>query len=107
MSYRFQSKATGDVLMLDADADRVLRAMGLIPAAQGILPPAAMPAAIDAIEAAIARDESQVAPTQAVAASADSDASDHPDISLHQRAWPLLEMMRRAHAEGEAIVWGV
>jgi len=28
-------------------------------------------------------------------------------VSLRQRAWPLAEMMKRARAVGEPIVWGV
>jgi hypothetical protein len=28
-------------------------------------------------------------------------------VSLRQRAWPLVEMMRRSHAAGHEIVWGV
>ncbi|HNJ83875.1 MAG TPA: DUF1840 family protein, partial [Piscinibacter sp.] len=28
-------------------------------------------------------------------------------VSLRQRAWPMVEMLRRAQAEGKEIVWGV
>jgi hypothetical protein len=28
-------------------------------------------------------------------------------VTLRQRAWPLVEMMKRAHAEDQDIVWGV
>jgi hypothetical protein len=28
-------------------------------------------------------------------------------VSLRQRAWPMIEMMKRAHAAGKEIVWGV
>ena len=31
----------------------------------------------------------------------------HDRVSLRQRAWPLIEMMKRAHAEDQDIVWGV
>jgi hypothetical protein len=30
-----------------------------------------------------------------------------PEVSLRQRLWPMREMMRRSHAEGQPIVWGV
>jgi len=36
------------------------------------------------------------------AAEADSD-----DVSLRQRAWPLVEMMKRAQDADVPIVWGV
>jgi hypothetical protein len=28
-------------------------------------------------------------------------------VGLKQRVWPMVEMMKRAHAAGEPIVWGV
>lgn len=53
MTYRFQSKAAGDVLMLGPAGDSVMRAMGLVPVDKGILQPQAMPAAIHAAGEAI------------------------------------------------------
>jgi hypothetical protein len=32
---------------------------------------------------------------------------DDEPVTLRQRAWPLLEMLKRAHADDEAIVRGV
>ena len=29
------------------------------------------------------------------------------DVGLRQRLWPMVEMLRRAHAPGEPVVWGV
>lgn len=102
MTYRFHSKAAGDVLMLGPAGDAVLQAMGIAPARQGIIEPAAMPAALRAVEAAVARDEA--APASTVVQDGDEDGA---AVSLRQRAWPLVEMMKRAHAENEPIVWGV
>lgn len=107
MTYTFKSKAAGDVLMLRADAQRVLTAMGLAAPPQGIIEPAAMPAAIAAIDAAMAREESSQPRADTVARGADDAASDSESVSLRQRAWPLLEMMKRAQAEAEPVVWGV
>lgn len=50
MTYRFQSKACADVLMLHEAGDEVLRAMGKAPAAKGIFVPHEMPAAVRAVE---------------------------------------------------------
>jgi hypothetical protein len=105
--YKFKSKAAGDVIMLGPTGDAVLRATGREPSPKGIFEPADMPTAMSAIEAAIAADEAQ-------RARADQEAADNGDpppkrdaISLRQRAWPLVEMMKRAHQAGEPIVWGV
>jgi hypothetical protein len=105
MIYKFKSKATGDLIMLGAHGDELMRLMGREPAAQGIVQPADMPAALQALQAAIAARE-----VAADAAAADGDEQDvrgPHGVSLRQRAWPLIEMLRRAQAAGEPVVWGV
>ena len=107
MIYKFRSKAAGDVIMLGPTGDAVLRAAGREPAPQGIFEPAAMPAARAAIERAIEADDAAraEAETQARAEGAKARAGD--GLGLRQRAWPLVEMMKRAEGAGEPIVWGV
>ena len=106
MIYKFKSKATGDVIMLQPHGDQVLRVLGKEPSAKGIIEVAAMPAFIAAIESAI--NAGELARERAVAQAAEEGARLPPrDISLRQRAWPLVEMMRRAHAAQHEIVWGV
>ena len=110
MIYRFQSKASGDVLMTAPAGERVLRTIGIEPAPQGIVEPGAMPAAIRALEAAIDSDEAVRARTQVAHEALNDDGAaeaDSDDVSLRQRAWPLVEMMKRAQAEDVPIVWGV
>ena len=103
MIYKFKSKAAGDVIMLGPNGDHVLRLIGKEPAATGIIAPAAMPAAMAAIEQAVAADEAaRQGATEPARAAAPADR-----ISLRQRAWPLVEMMKRAHAANQEIVWGV
>jgi Domain of unknown function (DUF1840) len=104
MLYKFKSKAAGDVIMLQANGDQVLRILGKEPAAKGIIEAAAMPAAMAALEAAIISGET--APNEPPGAAPESTAG-ADRVSLRQRAWPLVEMMKRAHAAGEPIVWGV
>ena len=93
--------------MLGPAGDTVLRAMGLVPAGKGIISPEDMPAAVTAVEAAIAHDESCRDRARTAAAGEDSSSSERDEVFLRQRAWPLVEMMKRAHAENEPIVWGV
>lgn len=100
MIYKFKSKASGDVIMLGALGDRLLTLMGKEPAAKGIIEPVAFPAAISALQAAIAEEECEQAQA------AEDDAAT-PSISLRQRAWPLIDMMQRCQAAQEPIVWGV
>ncbi|KNZ31368.1 MAG: hypothetical protein AD742_17535 [Methylibium sp. NZG] len=108
MMYKFKSKAAGDVIMLGPNGDQVLRLMGKEPAAKGIIEPADMAAAISAIEQAVAADEAARAASKADAA-AEQDKPEGPRdrVSLRQRAWPMVEMLKRARAADQNIVWGV
>ena len=104
MLYKFKSKAAGDVIMLGPNGDQVMRLVGREPAAQGIFEVAHMPQLISALEQAVAADD---------AARKADDTADEPQgtakgdgVSLRQRVWPLVEMLRRCHAAGEVITWG-
>jgi hypothetical protein len=102
MIYKFRCKAAGDLIMLGAHGDQLLRLLGREPAAKGIIEPAQMPAAIAALQAAV---------QQGAPAGDDDDAADdeapRDRVQLHQRLWPMIEMLRRAADAGEPIVWGV
>ena len=66
-----------------------------------------MPAAIAALQAAIAADDA-ARPSRAEADEATDDGRRRARRSaLRQRLWPMVEMLRRAHAAGEPVVWGV
>ena len=57
MLYKFKSRATGDLILLNEQGLRLLQIMGKEPTAQGIVTVAQIPAAIAAIEAAVAQEE--------------------------------------------------
>lgn len=103
MIYKFKSKAAGDVIMLGPTGDQILRVLGREPAAKGIIEVDAMPAAIAALEQAVQADDA----ARAQAGAEGDEASGPKGISLRQRAWPLVEMLKRSHAAGADIVWGV
>ena len=104
MIYKFKSKAAGDVIMLGPQGDQILGIVGKAPAAQGIFEVADMPAAIAAIEQAVAAEEASGQPGDGAA---DRKTASADRIGLRQRAWPLVEMLKRCQAEGAVIVWGV
>ena len=107
MIYKFKSKAAGDVIMMGPAGDDVLRLMGKSAAAQGIIESGAMRAAISALEQAVAADEAARAQAETEAAAEGQKLAPRDGVSLRQRAWPLVEMMKRSSAEGADIVWGV
>lgn len=108
MIYKFKSRVAGDVIMMSPAADEVLRTIGKPVAAQGIIEVAAMPAAIAAIESAVAADDALREQAAADAATSGRKLAPRDGVvTLRQRAWPLVEMMKRSAAEQADIVWGV
>jgi hypothetical protein len=116
MLYTFKSKATGNLVMLQAQGQQVLRLIGKADADQlvrGILEPADMPAAIAALQLAVQQDDATRA--EAAAQAQIAPAADNPtpadtpahSISLRQRVHPLLQMLQKCHAANTPMVWGV
>ena len=108
MIYKFKSKAGGDVLMLGPNGDALLRSLGREPAAKGIIEPVAMPAAMQAIEQAVAADDAaRAAARQGADGNGPAAAGPADAISLRQRFWPMVDLLKRAHQAGEPVLWGV
>ncbi len=107
--YKFKSRAAGDLIMLEPNGRQMLKIIGKDDAnsGKGILLPEQMPAAIAALEAAVAQDEA--ARTQAALdAQARGEAAPRTEgISLRQRAVPFIAMLQRCHKAEKEIVWGV
>ena len=107
MLYKFKSKAAGDLIMLGPNGRQVLQIIGKEPGTKGIIEPAQMGAAIQALESAIAREEADQKQADAQASAKGEKAGRAEGISLRQRAVPFVDMLRRAEKAGEDIVWGV
>ncbi len=103
MIYKFTSKASGDVIMLGPQGDELMRLLKRSPTQRGIIEVADMPAALLALEAAVAGNRSGAAHN---AADEQSTANEEP-VALRQRLWPVMEMLRRCQAAGQPVVWGV
>ena len=111
MIYKFKSKAAGDVIMLQPTGDRVLALIGKDVTPKGIIEPAQMPAAIQTLADAVAADDAarsrRASGEEGRDAGEEDAAAGRDQVSLRQRVWPLVEMMKRAHAANEPIMWGV
>ncbi len=107
MLYKFKSKASADLIMLEPNGRQILQIIGKDAVPQGIILPEQMLAAAVALEAAAAQNEVErqhaIDEAQALGhAVALSDA-----ISLRKRAGPFIDMLRSCQAQSESIVWGV
>lgn len=107
MLYKFKSKDSADLIMMGPAGDHLLGLIGRSPAAKGIIEVADLPAAIAALEKAVADDELDWAQLQAEAKADGRALPMRKGVSLRQRAWPLMEMMRRAYAHEHQLMWGV
>jgi hypothetical protein len=105
--YKFRSKAAADVIMMGPTGDQVLRLMGREPSAQGLVDVESLNAAISALERGVAEDEAAFARLQLEAEERGEVLPVRQGISLRQRAWPLLELMRHSLAARQDMVWGV
>ena len=61
MHYVFRSRADADLIMMAPVGDQLLRIIGRVPSARGIIEAAALPAAIQAIEGAVPADRREQA----------------------------------------------
>lgn len=92
-------------MMMNAVGDHLLRIIGKRVGIPGILLSSDLTPAIQALEFAVREEQShltKVADWSDFKGYAGSDT-----VTLRQSAWPLLEMMKRARIEDQAIVWGV
>ena len=111
MLYKFKSRAVADLILLEPQGRQILQIIGKTPGPTGIVTVAQMPAALAALEAAVAADEARLREAKA-AATADTDHDAEPEgssatVRLHQRAAPFLDMLRRSLNEDSDVVWGV
>ena len=108
MLYKFKSKVTGDLIMLEPNGRQVLQIIGKGDGAKGILLPADMPSAIAALERAVAEDEAaQQQRVQEAQAAGEKLAPRAETVSLRQRAVPFIDMLKRCQQADKEIVWGV
>jgi len=111
MLYKFKSKTTGDLIMLEANGRRVLEVIGKDSSpgsgAKGIIEPAQMAAAITALHSAMDKEDADKEAASAAALANHEPAPQFDAISLRQRALPFIEMLRRCEKAGAQVVWGV
>lgn len=100
MLYKFKSKNAGDVIMLQANGRKVLELIGKDAGPTGIILAAQVPAAIKALQEAIALEESHEENHDANVVPGDSPG-------LRQRAMPFIDMLQRNYQAGTDVTWGV
>ena len=114
MLYKFKSRSTADLILLEPHGRRLLQLTGKETGPTGIVTVAQIPAALAALEAAVLDDDRRLAARakeKKTLPHAQEDDVDDADtqgdsVSLHQRAAPFIEMLRRSAEGGHDVVWG-
>jgi hypothetical protein len=106
----FRSKAAGEIFMFAETARRIFEILGRPEAPRGVITadqvPDALRRLVDAVEAEkaqlkAAREDAEVHDKQ-------GDGTPQPQpITLGQRAFPLVEMLREAQKKKVDVTWGI
>lgn len=117
MLFKFKSKASSDLIMLEADARWLLKIMLDKDPDKGIILQQDLPDAILRLEAAVLQDE---AARQQRSEKAQRPVGDRPEhaaddtpaeplepVRLAQRASPMIKLLKLCLSESCEVVWGV
>ena len=109
MLYKFKSKATADLVMLQPNAEEILKIIGKAAGSTGIITAAQAGTAVAALKAEIARREAlhETPPPTDSDSDEPNDAAKAEAVSLRHRAAPFISMLEQSSADGKDVVWGV
>lgn len=102
MLVTFKTDAYANITMFGDVAVELLRMMGHSGTVPSAINPEDIPAALERLEAALAAREPEPAET---AARDDEDQLGGRRVSLRNRAYPLVELMKAAHREQVPVMW--
>jgi hypothetical protein len=111
MIYKFKSRAAADVIMLKPNARQLLHILDKVNIndpddSDGIIMVDQISAALTALQFAIDAEEAALKEAQAQA-KAQGASPPHTVVSLRQRAYPIIEMLKRSAKEHCDVIWTV
>jgi len=106
----FRSKAAGEIFMFAETARRIFEIVGRPDAPRGVITAEQVPEALQRLVDAVEEEKAQLK-----AAKEDADLHDKQGdggmqqrpITLGQRAFPLIEMLRAAQKKQVDVTWGI
>jgi hypothetical protein len=107
MLYKFKSKASGDLIMMEADGRRLLQIIGKTELHRGVLQPQEIPAAMAALQNALTLEDAARTVSGTKQPSDEMPSAWNQAISLRQRSLPFMQMMQRCQDAQKEITWGV
>ena len=106
----FRSKAAGEIFMFAETARRIFDIIGKAESPRGVITAEQVPDALARLAAAVDEEKPQLKAAAEQAQDADrrgDEVAASRAITLGQRAFPLLEMLRAAQKKKVDITWGV
>lgn len=105
--YRFKSRETSDLVMLKPHGQRILEVLGKDPEGPGILQPADMAAAVQALRAAAEAEDAEQKRLKEEAQARGEVPPEFDQVGLRLRSVPFIEMLQRCEKAQVEVVWGV
>jgi hypothetical protein len=107
----FRSKAAGEIFMFAETARRILAIIGKQDTPRGVISAEQVGDALGRLAAAVEEEKAQIEQAREEAEQAqrrgEPAAEGARPITLAQRAYPLLEMLRAAQKKKVDVTWGV
>jgi len=105
----FRSKAAGEIFMFPETARRIFEILGRGEAPRGVITAEQVPDALQRLVAAVDQEKADLKAAQQQADPADeqAEAAAARAVTLGQRAFPLIEMLRAAGQRNVDVTWGV
>jgi len=107
----FRSKAAAEIYMFAETARRMLQIIGKPDSDRGVIRPEELDEALSRLTAAVEQEKSELRDERARREVDERTADAHrervPPITLGQRAFPLIEMLRAAQRKRVDVTWGV
>ncbi len=100
----FRSKAAGEFYMFAETARRIFVIIGKEPTPKGVITTEQLPDALAKLTAAVDEEKQRI---EVAEQEAEPQSSSTRPITLGQRAFPLIEMMRAAQKKNVDVTWGV
>jgi hypothetical protein len=107
----FRSKAAAEIFMFAETARRLLQIAGKDDGPRGVIRADEAPAALQRLEQAVDAEKSALAQArsarEAEERAGQTGSEPLPPITLGQRAFPLIEMLRAAVRKRVDVTWGI
>ncbi|MEZ5701585.1 MAG: DUF1840 domain-containing protein [Burkholderiaceae bacterium] len=104
--YRFKSRETGDLVMLEPHGRHILEVLGK-DLDKGVIQPGEMAAAISKLQAEAAREAADQERQKEEAQAKDEAAPEFDPVTFKLRIVPFVEMLQRCQQAEVDVVWGV